>query len=228
MSNTDSRSGLRYDSPDILRFVMDTHVPVTLPLAHAIRELQTHNMPQIQVAPADGRILQLLARLINARHVVEFGTLAGYSGLWLLSGMAADGHLYTVEAEGHHAEVANGVFVKAGYGDRVTILQRKALEALDELAAYAPFDLVFLDADKVNYYTYATWAFDHLRPGGLIVADNAYLFGYLAGKDPDGEWDAEAIENLQQTHRFIAHTCLSVCLPTPDGLLVGMKPDTVK
>jgi caffeoyl-CoA O-methyltransferase len=224
MADSNSRRGLRYDTPEILEFIKQTHIPSSKSFDYAIRQIDVHDMPSIQVGPTDGRILQLLMSMIEARKVLELGTLSGYSGLWLLAGMKDDGRLFTIEADAKHAEVANDVFVHAGYGNRVTLINRQALDALDGLKSEAPFDAVFLDADKRNYDRYATWAFDHVRPGGLIIADNAYLFGYLNGQDPDNEWDSEAIENVQRMHRFLAQTCLSVCVPTPDGMLVARKP----
>jgi len=223
MSDDKSRSGEKYNTETIQEFVESVHSPHSNAHLNALEALLVHDMPRIQVAPTDGKILHTLMAMIQAKKVVEFGTLSGYSALWLLEGMHPGGHLWTVESEPEHAKVADDVFEEAGVFDRVTMIQKTGLEALEILDRQAPFDAVFIDADKPNYPKYARWAYDHLRPGGLIIGDNAYLFGYLAGKEPDEEWDIMGIEAMQEFHRFIAENMVSVCLPTPDGMAVALK-----
>src|SRR5258708_1223798 len=139
-------------------------------------------MPDIQVASLDGRHLELLARAAGARRAVEIGTLGGYSGVSLLRGMEPDGVLHTIELKPHHAAVAPETFERPGYaaGKRVHIHIGPALEMLPTLNTRGPFDLVFIDADKENYPPYLDWAASNLRKGGLVLGDNAFLFGHLA------------------------------------------------
>ena len=160
---------------------------------------------------------------IGARRVVEIGTLAGYSALWILRGLAADGRLWTIEANPEHAAAARRAFEEAGDGDRVEVIEGPGLDCLPTIEDNGPFDAVFIDADKRSYPAYGQWALDNVRPGGLILADNAYLFGYLAGREPDDRASIEDIEAMRRFHHLIAGACpRRACLPTPDGLLVGM------
>jgi caffeoyl-CoA O-methyltransferase len=224
MADDQSRRGTTYDSPEIRQYLEGLFCPPDPAFADALAALDRSGMPRIQVAPNDGRILEVLLALAGARRVVEFGTLSGYSALWMLRALGPEGHLWTCEIDQKHAEVARGVFERAGVADRVSLLVGPGAASLERLTPYAPFDAVFLDADKVGYPRYARWAFEHLRPGGLLLADNTYLFGYLAGRSPDAQWDAEAIAAMRAFHEFLAAHFLAVCLPTPDGLSVGIKP----
>jgi caffeoyl-CoA O-methyltransferase len=175
-------------------------------------------MPEIQLGPAEGRLLELLLGLIGARRVVEIGTLAGYSALWMARALPPGGHLWTIESDPKHAGIAAEVIGEAGFGDRVTIIKGDAADVLPKLQDSGPFCAVFLDADKGRYDVYGRWATENLRPGGLLIGDNAYLFGRLLG---DGE-DAEA---MRRFHEDMARHYDSVCVPTPDGLAVGVRVD---
>ncbi len=223
MADTDSRSGATYSSPAILDYLDHLHAPHTPAMLEALETIEVHDLPPIQISPTEGKILAVLARLVNAGKVVEIGTLSGYSALWLLEGMKENGTLWTVEYNARHADIARNVFRKAGCSDRVTLLEGSALDRLTDLEAHAPFDLVFIDGDKERYDVYVRWALNHVRPGGLVIADNAYLFGYLQGREPDEKWNLEAIEAMRRAHETLARESESVCLPTPDGLVLGMK-----
>jgi caffeoyl-CoA O-methyltransferase len=112
--------------------------------------------------------------------------------------------------------VARRSLADAGLGDRVEVLEGAALEVLERLAPQGPFDAVFIDADKGNYDRYGRWARHHLRPGGLLLGDNAYFFGRLL------EDSAEAAA-MRRFHEEAAQAFDTVCMPTPDGLLLGIK-----
>lgn len=172
-------------------------------------------IPAIQVGPSEGRLLYLLMRLIGARKVVEVGTLVGYSAIHLARGLAPGGRLWSIEAEARHAEVAHANLTAAGVADRVSVLVGGGRDLLPTLSREAPFDAVFLDADKVSYDVYGAWAVDHVRPGGLVIGDNAYLFGELLE-------DSDRGRAMRAFHELIAARCESVCAPTPDGLVIGI------
>jgi caffeoyl-CoA O-methyltransferase len=144
------------------------------------------------------------------------GTLAGYSTIHLARGLAPGGHLWSVEYDGHHAEVARGNIEAAGLTDRVTVVQGAGLDVLPTLEEHGPFDAVFIDADKVNYDGYGRWAARNLRPGGLLLGDNAVYFGRLLE-------DADAAPAMRRFHEEAAAHFDTVCIPTPDGLLLGIK-----
>lgn len=216
-----------YGSPGIHAFLEATYGEHDPGLLEALHALEQEGMPKIHISANDGRILRLLLRSIRAEKVVEFGTLSGYSGLWLLKGLPESGHLWTCEKDPKHAEAARRVFDAAGVSQRVTLLEGDGRQLLDRLAESAPFDAVFIDADKTGYEAYARWGFDHLRSGGLIAADNAYLFGELVENAADAPPPHRRLaerEAVQGLHRFLAHHCVSACVPTPDGLAVGLKP----
>ena len=216
MADVDSRAGQRYATPQILEFAARTHHPHDSGLDRAFDGPRRHGLPEIQVGPAEGRLLELLVRFAGARKVVEVGTLTGYSALWILRALPADGHLWTLEADHRHADVAAEVFRHAGVDDRVTILVGDALDSLPKLSDSGPFCVVFLDADKRRYDEYGRWATDHLREDGLLIGDNAYLFGDLLE-------DNETARAMRRFHHEMSRHYRSVCIPTPDGLAVGVR-----
>jgi caffeoyl-CoA O-methyltransferase len=166
----------------------------------------------------------LLMRMIAARKVVEVGTLAGYSALRLVAGLAPGGRLWTLELEEKHAQVARENLTAAGVIDRVELRVGPALQGLAQLEVEAPFDAIFIDADKRGYPDYARWAQRNLRPGGLLIGDNAYYFGeLLAEQSTRREGSAATAARMREFHEFVAAHFDSVCLPTPDGVVVAIK-----
>lgn len=142
-------------------------------------------LPQIQVTPNQGRFLYSLARATRARRILEIGTLAGYSTVWLARALGPGGRLVTLERDARHAEVARANLAEAGVLSRVEVRVGAALDLLQgiRLSSTRPFDLVFVDADKPSYPEYARLALDLTRPGGMIVIDNVVRAGAVA--DPD-------------------------------------------
>ena len=177
-------------------------------------------LPAIAVGKFDGLHLEVLARACGALKAVEIGTLGGYSGVCLLRGMGSHGVLHTFEFSEQHARVASESFHKAGVASRAHIHVGPALSKLPEVEAEAPFDLVFIDADKVNYPAYLAWAADHLREGGVLLGDNAFAFGHLHEQDGVEGHDAlrRFSRELAQGGRFRA-----TMLPTAEGLAMGVK-----
>ncbi len=214
MADHDSRAGERYANHAILDYVNRTHAAHDAGLARAFAVPE--GIPAIQVGPSDGKLIQLLLKLAGAKKVIEVGTLIGYSAIHIARALPADGHLWTIEYEQKHAELAEANLAAAGVADRVTVLVGTGIEMLPMLTDKAPVDAVFIDADKVNYHVYGRWAVDHLRPGGLVLADNAYLFGALLE-------DSDRGRAMRAFHELVAASCDSVCAPTPDGLVVGIK-----
>ncbi|MBN8564630.1 MAG: O-methyltransferase [Leptolyngbya sp. UWPOB_LEPTO1] len=155
------------------------------------------NLPTINVAPNQGKFLHILAQIQGARRILEFGTLAGYSTIWLARALPADGKLITLEANPKHAEVAQGNIDRAGLAKLVEIRVGAALKTLPKLATEGqePFDLIFIDADKVNIPEYFTWSLKLARRGSVIVVDNVVRKGAVIEADsPD--------ENIQGVRRF--------------------------
>ncbi len=178
-------------------------------------------LPEIQVSALDGRHLLVLAAAAGAHRAVEIGTLGGYSGVWLLRGMADGGVLDTFEIDSAHARVAEETFRRAGFAGRVRQHLGPAGQKLREIESEAPFDLCFIDADKEGYPEYLDWAARHLRKGGLVIADNAFLWGELA--DP-ARADAAHVRALKIVHQRLATggQWHATVLPTGEGLAVGV------
>lgn len=218
MADPDSRGGERYATAQILDYAARAHHPEDAALERAFEAPARHGMPEIQLGPAEGRLLELLLRLANATKVVEIGTLAGYSALWMARALPPKGHLWTIESDRKHAAVAAEVIGEAGYGDRVTIIVDDALQVLPKLSDSGPFCAVFLDADKGRYDLYGRWATENLRSGGLLLGDNAYLFGRLLD-------DSDEARAMRRFHEEMPANYRSVCVPTPDGLAVGVRRD---
>jgi caffeoyl-CoA O-methyltransferase len=172
-----------------------------------------HGVPAIQVAPSEGKLLELMLKMIGAKKVVEVGTLAGYSAIRLARSGAK---VWSIELEAKHAELARANLAAAGLADRAEVVVGAALEVLPSLERHAPFDAVFIDADKERYDAYGRWAAKHTRPGGLLLGDNAYFFGRLMEDSPGGS-------AMRRFHEEAAQAYDTVCVPMPDGLLVGLK-----
>jgi len=168
-------------------YVSGTLAPHDEVLEAALKAGAEAGLPQIQVSPPQGQFLHLLARTLGARRILEFGTLAGYSTIWLGRALAEGGRLITLEADPRYAEVAAANIARARLGDAVDLRVGPALDALPALEAEeaGPFDLVFIDADKVHTPDYFAWSVDNSRPGSLIVADNVVRDGTLAEADSE-------------------------------------------
>lgn len=216
MADADSRKGARYSTPELLEWLEQLHAPHDSGLAQAFEAPQREGLPAIQVAPSEGRLLELLMRIIGARRVVEVGTLAGYSTIRLVGGLWAGGRVWTIELDERHARVARKNLEAAGVADRVEVCVGAALEVLPTLEQHGPFDAVFIDADKERYDAYGRWAAKHTRPGGLLLGDNAYYFGKLME-------ESAAASAMRRFHEEAKAAFETVCMPTPDGMLLGVR-----
>lgn len=154
-------------------------VPSDAALDAALRESAAAGLPQHNVAPNQGKLLQILASMQGARKILEIGTLGGYSTIWLARALPPGGRVVTLEANPHHAAVAQKNIARAGLADLVDIRVGKAIETLPQLAqeGIAPFDFTFIDADKPGNPDYLTWALKLSRPGTVIVGDNVVRDG---------------------------------------------------
>jgi len=146
-------------------------------LQYALRAAKQAGLPEIQISPIQGKFLQLLAVACNAHKILEIGSLGGYSGIWLSRALPANGRFITLEINPAHAELVQNAFAKAGVSDRAEVRVGNALDLLPLLEQEAPFDLIFIDADKPPYSQYLDWALRLSRPGSIIVADNCIRSG---------------------------------------------------
>lgn len=187
-------------------------------LQYALAAAKEAGLPEIQISPVQGKFLQLLAAACQARKILEIGSLAGYSGIWLARSLPEDGRLITLEVNPHHAEVVRNSFTRAGVDNRAEVRVGRALDLLPHLESEAPFDLVFIDADKPPYPRYLDWALRLTRPGSIIVADNCIRRGAALHQSND-----EATAGLFEYNRRIASDprLVSLALPMDDDFTDG-------
>jgi predicted O-methyltransferase YrrM len=208
-------------------FLGETIVPEDEALRGAVAAAEAAGLPSIQVSPPQGKLLAQLVRLVGAKRILEFGTLGGYSAILMARALPPEGRLITLEARAEYAEVARESIGRAGVGERVEVRVGPALELLPELEQEeaGPFDLVFIDADKVNTPNYFAWALDRTRPGGLIIADNVVRRGTLAdSSDSDEATKAQRHlhEMLATEPRVDATTIQTVGSKGYDGFLIAL------
>jgi len=188
-------------------------------------------LPAIAVTPAQGKLLNLLARLANARRILEVGTLGGYSTIWLARALPSDGRLITLEYAQKHAEVARANIAGAGLADLVDVRVGEALDTLPQLAKELadehadPFDLVFIDADKPNNADYFAWAVTLTRPGGVIIVDNVVRRGDVIdahSTDPNVQGARRLTEVMAADPSVSATTIQTVGAKGYDGFAIAI------
>ncbi len=175
-------------------------------------------LPAIDVSPAQGKFLHLLARIAGARRVLEVGTLGGYSTIWIARALPEGGRVVTIEVDAHHAETARKNFARAGVSGRIDLRVGAGGDVLPTLAAERaePFDMVFIDADKPNNPVYLDWALKLSRPGTVIIGDNVVRKGAVADATSDAE-------DVVGTRAMIAAVAASSRLDATVLQTVGVK-----
>ena len=196
-------------------------------LEAALADSEAAGLPAIHVAPNQGKLLMLFARMIGARRILEIGTLGGYSSIWLARALPEGGKLLTLEFEARHAEVARRNIARAGLSGRVEIHLGPAIETLRRLVAerQALFDLVFIDADKENNPHYLALALALTRCGSLIIADNVVRNGTVlqqASRDPDVQGIRRFTELVAAEPRLSATAIQTVGAKGYDGLAIAL------
>lgn len=187
------------------RYITDALVPADPALEAALQASEAAGLPPINVAPNQGKLLQLLARLRGAKAILEVGTLGGYSTIWLARALPAGGKLVSLELDPKHAAIARENVRRAGLAEVVEVRVGKALDLLPELAREErpPFDFVFIDADKQNVPAYFDWALKLGANGSLIVVDNTVRKGALA--DPSTtDVNIQGVQALHQKLRALS------------------------
>ena len=180
---------------DVEDFINERFVASDAALDAALEASAAAGLPEINVSPNLGKLLMLLAQAVGARKILEIGTLGGYSTIWLGRGLRADGTLISLEANEDYAAVARSNLARAGLAEKVEIRVGRAIDTLPRLAGDAPFDLIFIDADKPMTPDYFQWAVTLSRPGSLILVDNVVREGAVL--------DAESNDrNVQGIRRF--------------------------
>ena len=180
------------------QYIADTLVQPDEALASALEASDKAGLPAISVSPAHGKLLWILARLVNAKRILEVGTLGGYSAIWMARALPEGGKLISLEAVAKHAEVARKSIERAGLGAKVEVRVGQALATLPSL--HGPFDLAFIDADKQNNAEYFAWALKLSRPGSVIVVDNVVR----DGKVIDARSRDASVQGVRRLNELIA------------------------
>jgi len=173
--------------------------------------------PEMQVGLIEGRFLQMLVRLIGARNILEIGMFTGYSTLMMAEALPDDGRLITCEVDPKAEAIARKYFDESPHGHKITIRMGPALDTIKTLSG--PFDLVFIDADKVNYSNYYEACFPLAKPGGLIVGDNVLWSGKVIDPKDDDTRSIVAFNRLVQSDPRVENVCLTV----RDGIMLAWK-----
>jgi predicted O-methyltransferase YrrM len=212
---------------EVDRYIDDHVVREDEALQKALSAAARAGLPAISVTPAQGKLLHLLARGIGARTVLELGTLAGYSTIWLARAVAPKGRVISLEAEPKHATVARKNLARAGLEKVVDVRVGRALDTLPELRdeGVGPFDLIFIDADKPNVPEYFDWAVQLSRPGSLILVDNVVRDGALVDDsttDPNVLGVRRLHERLAKDKRVTATSIQTVGAKGYDGFTLAI------
>lgn len=194
-------------------------------------------LPPIAISPFEGKMLELLLKAARCQKGVEIGTLGGYSTTWLCRGLKENGFVWSCELDPGRADIARQQLAQAGLAERTQVLSGPALETLKTIENQGPFDFVFIDANKADYPNYCRWAFKHLKEGGLILCDNAYLWGAMhhwnspivdLPKSPRKDLHAYTKSQFIGMSHCWEELCnnvhlTSLIVPTGDGLAVAVK-----
>jgi predicted O-methyltransferase YrrM len=212
---------------DVDQYLSGLFAPHDAALQNALAASTAAGLPEIQVSATQGKFLHMMARLMKARTILEIGTLGGYSAIWMTRALPADGLLVTLEFDPKHAEVARKNLAAAGLSDRVDIRLGRALDTLPQVAGegLAPFDIVFIDADKESNPDYFTWALKLTRPGSLILVDNVVRDGTVLEADsPDVsvKGTRRVLEMMATEPRVSATALQSVGQKGWDGLAMAV------
>jgi predicted O-methyltransferase YrrM len=185
------------------QYICKLFAPEDEALEKVIESIEKNNIPQISVSASQGKFLQVLVKLCRAKTILEIGTLAGYSTIWMARGLPADGKLISLEYEPLHADVANENIKRAGLGHMVEIRVGKALDLLPVLQKENKiFDMIFIDADKPPYAEYFEWALRLSHPGTLIIADNVIRGGKILNETESDEM----VQGVDRFNKLLAET----------------------
>lgn len=191
-------------------------------LEDALATAAAEKLPAIQVSSVQGKLLHLLARVLDARKILEIGTLGGYSTIWMARALPEEGRLITLEADPKHADVARRNFARAGVDSKVELRLGKALDTLPKIEAegLGPFDLFFIDANKSNMPEYFEWSLKLARKGSIIIADNVVRGGAVLeadSKDADIQGVRRFLEMVGKEKRVSGTAMQTVSTKNYDG-----------
>jgi caffeoyl-CoA O-methyltransferase len=218
-------SGSGQSDPDLIRYSVETIQPEDSVMAYARSNAESRGISAAEISAIEARHLEILVRMSGARRAVEIGTRAGYAGIAIARGLGAGGRLHTFELDPHHAEVARHAIGQAALLAEVVIHVGPALENLPDINKEAPFDFIYIDADKIAYPEYLTWATAHLRVGGAIVADSTFASGKIHRSFDLAPEEEKVVKALREFNQIVASSgrFRSTILPTFSGMTVAIK-----
>ena len=223
--DTDATDATRW--ADVDRYLSDTLLPHDPRFEETLRAADAAGLPQIGVSPLQGMLLRLLVSAVGAKRVLEIGSLAGYSAIWMAGAVGEGGTVTTLELDPHHADIARRNFERAGVDGVVDLRLGPALDSLAAIEEEGgdPFDLVFIDADKPAYPEYVRWALRLARPGTLIVVDNVVIGGRIldpASMDAVVTGTRGALELLGAEERLLVTAVQTVGSKGYDGFALAL------
>jgi predicted O-methyltransferase YrrM len=212
------------NNPD-LTYIRNVFAPEDGLLQQIDATIIAEDLP-IHISAEEGKLLHMLARMVGAKKIVEVGTLAGYSAVWMARALPNDGKLYTIDADAQRVARTKKLLQASDVAERVELLEGKAVDVLrEQLTERAPFDMMFIDADKISYPLYLDWAEKNVRSGGLIVGDNTLLHGAVSTDVRPEKVSAGAQAAMREFNQRLAdpQKFCSILLPSQDGITIAMK-----
>ena len=181
--------------------------------------------PEMMISSQEGKILQYLIKSIQAKKVIEIGAFTGYSALWIVQALPSNGQFWTLELQKDHAHLSELSLSEEQPSCQYEVIQGPADQSLKTLEKHAPFDAIFIDANKDGYFQYLDWSEKHLRQGGLIIGDNAYLFGHVYKEDKPEGVSLAAFSSMRKFNERLSDPkkYTSIILPTEEGMAVAIK-----
>ena len=208
---------------DIDRYLVDALIPGDAALDMAAQAIEAAELPLHSVSPNQGKFLMLLAQTVEARAILEIGTLGGFSTIWLARALLPGGKVTTLEANPTHAKVALANIGCAGLSDRVDLRLGAALDTLPKLQDEKPYDFIFIDADRINIPNYFRWAVKLARRGSLIVVDNVIRNGVITNRnDATSQSLRQFFDAAASEPKVIVTSLQTVGAKGHDGFAIGL------
>lgn len=215
---------MRLDKDQSQRYIENVFIQESSERLEILKNLKEKNKDGIQVSAVEGSILKFLCKIISAKKVVEIGTLFGYSTSWFLEAVGSDGHVWSFEKNEEHYAYSCKHLIAHIHSKNLNILLGDALHNLKTIESQGPFDVIFIDANKSAYMDYLLWADKNIKKGGLIIADNSFLFGqvFIDEEPPNNK---KAWKAMRELNEFLAQSknYESIVLPTAEGMTIGQR-----
>jgi predicted O-methyltransferase YrrM len=207
-------------------YLAETLIPPDPVLDAVLKSCEDAGLPAIAVTPTQGKFLQIIARVINAKRILEVGTLGGYSTIWLARALPPNGQIFTLEFNPKHADIAQQNFRRANVESFIHLHVGAALDTLPKIAASnPPFDLIFIDADKKNNPHYFQWALKLAHPGSIIIIDNVVREGKVIdadSEDPDIVGTRQVLSDIANEPRVSATALQTSDAKGHDGFALAL------